>query len=148
MRKIILITTLILISNAISFGQVDNDYAITLKNMFEISGTENVYKAVIKQMFTMFKQQYSNAETELWEDLEKEFIKTSLNDIVEMLAPIYRKYMTQDDLEAIIKFYKTPVGKKFAENTPLIMQESMQIGQEWGIKIGQEFEKKMKGKGY
>ena len=48
----------------------------------------------------------------------------------------------------MIKFYETPIGKKFAQNTPLIMQESMQVGQQWGAKIFNDFETKMKAKGY
>jgi hypothetical protein len=50
--------------------------------------------------------------------------------------------------EKIIEFYQTPVGKKYAEKTPLIMQESMQVGQQWGMKIGQEFQNKLQEQGY
>ena len=63
-----------------------------------------------------------------------------------ILDEIIRK--TKEDLEEFIKFYQTPVGKKFAKNTPFIMQESMQIGQQWGMKIGENFKNKMKEKGY
>lgn len=148
MKKIISILTLLLVFTTISFGQVDTNYRKTLKKMFEVSGTEESYKTVITQLITMFKQQYSDVSDEIWDELANEFLKTSLNDLVDMLVPIYKKYLTQNDLEELIKFYYTPVGKKFAKNTPLIMQESMQVGQQWGVKIGQEFKKKMKEKGY
>jgi hypothetical protein len=36
------------------------------------------------------------------------------------------------------------VGKKFAKNNPAITQESMKIGQEWGMKIAQELKNKLK----
>jgi hypothetical protein len=113
-----------------AFGQADKEYSKTLKKMFEVSGSEESYQAAIKQMFTMFKQQYSNVKPDVWDDFEKEFSKTSLNDLTEMLVPVYFKYMTLSDLQELIK------------------QESMQIGQQWGIKLGQDFEKKMKEKGY
>jgi hypothetical protein len=80
--------------------------------------------------------------------LEKEFLKTSLDDLVDMLVPVYSKHLTLDDLQKIIDFYQTPAGKKYAEKTPLIMQESMQIGQQWGMKIGQKFQEKLQEKGY
>jgi len=127
---------------------VDQEYTQTLKKMFEVSGSEESYKTAIKQMFTMFKKQYSNVETEIWGDFEKDFSQTSINDLAEMIAPVYMKYMTKEDLEDLIKFYQSPIGKKFAKNTPMIVQESMQIGQEWGMKIGEDFAKKMKKKGY
>ncbi len=131
-----------------SFGQSDVEYAKTLKTMFEVSGSEVAYQTIIKQMFTMFKSQYSGVETNAWNDLEKELSSASMNDLTEMLTPVYLKHMTKEDLEEMIKFYKTPVGKKYAKSTPLIMEESMQVGQQWGMKIGQELDKKMKEKGY
>ncbi|MDP2060383.1 MAG: DUF2059 domain-containing protein [Flavobacteriaceae bacterium] len=148
MTKRFLTITLLLFVSITVFGQADKEYNETLKRMFEVSGSEKSYQAVVKQMFTMFKQQYSDVELDVWGDLEKEFSKTSLNDLTEMLVPVYSKYMTLEDLKELIKFYETPVGKKFAKNTPLIMQESMQIGQQWGMKVAQDFEKKMKEKGY
>ena len=129
-------------------AQVSDTYSPTLKQMFEVSGTENVYKTAITQVFSMFKQKYTDVGTEVWSELEAEFMQASLDDLVEMLVPVYSKHLTEEDLQAVIEFYSTPTGKKFAEKTPLITQESMQIGQEWGMKIGEEFVKKMEERGY
>ena len=148
MKKRILTFSLLIFLSVTSFSQEDKQYTETLNKMFEVSGTEGSYQAAIKQMFSMFKQQYSNVEVEIWTDLEKEFSKKSLNELTKMLVPVYSKYMTLEDLNELIKFYNTPTGKKYAKSTPLIMQESMQIGQQWGMKIGQDFEKKMKDRGY
>ncbi len=148
MTKVLTIVSFLVLLSVSTYGQVDTEYSKTLKKMFEVSGTEESYQAVIKQMYTMFKQQYTGVEVDLWNELEKEFSQTSMNDLTEMLAPVYSKYMTKEDLEEFIKFYQTPVGKKFAKNTPFIMQESMQIGQQWGMKIGENFKNKMKEKGY
>lgn len=148
MKKILTIFSFLLLTNISTFGQINKEYSEALKNMFEVSGAKESYQSAIKQMFKIFKQQYSNIESDVWNELEKEFSNTSINDLTEMLVPAYSKYMTIKDLRELIKFYKTPVGRKFAKSTPLIMQESMQIGQQWGIKIGQDFEKKIKEKGY
>lgn len=148
MRKTFFILACILISTWTSLAQETSDYDKTLKKMFEVSGSEDAYKTVITQWFIMFKEKYTTVEPEIWNDLENEFMKTSINDLVAMLSPVYSKYMSQDDIEGLITFYETPLGKKFATNTPLIMQESMQVGQEWGLKVSQEFQQKMKEKGY
>ena len=148
MTKRILTFSLLVFLSITSFSQEDKQYTKTLNKMFEVSGTEESYQAAIKQMFTIFKQQYPNVEIEIWTDLEKEFSKTSLSELTKMLVPVYSKYMTLEDLNELIKFYDTPTGKKYAKSTPLIMQESMQVGQQWGMKIGQDFEKKMKDIGY
>ncbi len=148
MKKLTTIIALILITFGLSFGQVDPEFKAALKNMFEVSGSEETYKTVIKQMVSMFKMQFTNVPEEHWNELEKEFLQTSLVDLVDMLVPIYSKHLTLDDIQKIIEFYHTPTGKKYAEKTPLITQESMQIGQQWGMQIGQDFQNKLKEKGY
>jgi len=96
----------------------------------------------------MFKEQYASVKEETWVSLEVEFKNTSINDLIELLTPTYQKHLTLEEIKGLIEFYETPVGKKYAQKSPLIMQESMQIGQQWGMKIGEEFAKKMKDKGY
>lgn len=54
-----------------------------------------------------------------------------MDDLVLMLSPVYAKYLNQNELQQLIEFYDSPVGEKLAESTPLITQESMQIGQEY-----------------
>lgn len=147
MKNFILTLALSLTFSALSFGQTDADYTKTLKKMFTLSGTEESYKYAIKQMFVIFKEQSPFVEASVWEEFEKEFSSTSIDKLVEMLAPVYQKYMTQVDLEEMIIFYQTPVGKKYAKNLSMIMQESMEIGQQWGMKIGQEIAYKLKEKG-
>lgn len=65
-----------------------------------------------------------------------------------MLAPVYIKYMTIEDLKEMKIFYQIPVGKKYAISSPMIMQESMQVGQQWGKKLGEDVIKKLQEKGY
>lgn len=148
MKKLILLFAISLFCASASFGQVDEDYTKTLRTMFEIAGTEDTYKTLINQMFMMYKSQYPNVEEEIWDEFEDEFMQTSMNDLVQMLAPVYSKHLTKEELLQIIQFYNSPVGKKLAKSTPLITQKSMQIGQEWGIKIGERFSEKLKQKGY
>jgi len=75
-------------------------------------------------------------------------MKASIDELVEMLAPVYKKHLSEDDLDKIIQFYNTPVGKKLAEATPAITQESMQVGQQWGMKVGQIVADKLEKAGY
>lgn len=148
MKKIICTLFLALAFNVSSFAQVDNGYKSSLKKLFEVSGTEEAYKAAIKQIIVMFKEQKTEVPAKVWDEFEQEFLNTSLDELVDMLAPVYQKYMTKEDLAQIVEFYNSPVGKKYAKSTPLITQESMEVGQAWGAKIGENFAEKLKKKGY
>ena len=148
MKKIAGIIVISLFTTTFSFSQSSPAYSAKIKTMFEVSGTAVSYKAAIKQMFTMLKQQKSNVPDSVWVEFEGEFMNTSLDDLVSMLEPVYAKHLSLDDLNQMIAFYQTPIGKKFAEKTPMITTESMQVGQQWGMKIGREFQEKLKAKGY
>jgi len=148
MKRVILVISILVVSLSSTFGQVDNSYKSTLKKMLVVAGSEQTFNSAIKQMFSMYKQQKTNVPDSIWVDLEQEMSKTSIDDLVNMILPVYQKYLTETDLNGIIEFYQTPIGKKYAEKTPLIMQESMQVGQQWGMEIGKKFEEKLKKKGY
>lgn len=138
------ILTIVLIFIGINvFGQADEEYGTALKKLFEVNGTNQTYQSAIKQMIIMYKQQNQDVSAEVWDEFENEFLKISLDDLSGMLVPVYSKYLTLDDLKVMIAFYETPVGKKYAANAPVIMQESMQVGALWGAKIGEDFAKRI-----
>jgi uncharacterized protein len=147
MKKILVIS--FLFATVLSANAQDNaSYKATLKKMLESAGSQAGFQSAIKQMFTMFRQQKSNVPAEVWNALETEMEKTSIDDLTTLLTPVYQKQFTEADLKEIIKFYETPIGKKYAGAVPVIMQESMQVGQEWGMKIGQDIMQKIAEKGY
>jgi len=49
------------------------------------------------------------------------------SDAINDLVPIYQKYFTKDDVDAITAFYQSPSGRKFVEKTPEIMGEFMAV---------------------
>ncbi len=49
--------------------------------------------------------------------------------IEEDMAKIYQKYFAETEVQDLIKFYKTPAGKKFARIQPLLFKEGAQIAQ-------------------
>lgn len=146
MKKILF--TLLVILTATATQAQSKTYSATLKKYLEVSGSMGAFKTAITQMMGSFKNMNASVPQEVWTELENEFKSTSMDELVTMLAPVYEKHMTEADLNEIIKFYSTPVGKKMAEKTPVIMQESMQAGQQWGMAVGQKVMAKLKEKGY
>lgn len=53
-----------------------------------------------------------------------------------VIAAVYDRHLSSDELRQIIAFYRTPVGQKVIADMPTIVQESMQAGQTWGAQIG------------
>lgn len=116
----------------------DAEYEELLSKYFEVSGSEQTFAIGIKQTVQTMRSQASGLDDETWNELEKEFLGTSIDELVEMLVPVYAKYLSADDLRGIITFYESPVGKKLSTTTPLLTQESMQVGGQWGMELGQK----------
>jgi uncharacterized protein len=123
-------------------------YATTLKKYMEATGGIETFKSVVNTMMTQFKPMYPSVPDEVWAEFSKEFSGTTLDDLVTLMAPVYEKHLTEADLNEVIKFYNTPVGKKVAGSTPAITQESMAVGQTWGMQVAGKIQAKMKEKGY
>lgn len=124
----------------------DAEYKELLSKYFQASGSEQTFEVAIKQTVRNMKGQASGLDDATWDELENEFLSTSMNDLVTRLMPVYQNYLSKDDLRAIIEFYESRVGKKLAANTPLITQESMQVGSEWGMELGQKVMKRIEEK--
>lgn len=87
----------------------------------------------------------SGVPGEFWDEFKKEITADGLIDLV---APIYAKYYTDEELLQLTAFYKSPLGQKITEKLPAISQESLTVGQEWGRKIGEKVVDRLKEKGY
>lgn len=144
MKKILVLIVVVFIGFSNVNGQeVDKKYIKTLNKMFKVSGTEESYKAVTTQYLDMFKNNFPDVDVDFWKELENGVLKVSIEELTELIAPIYVKYLSLDDLKELIKFYQSDIGKKLTKVTPLITVESMKIGEEWGRKLGEDIAKKL-----
>lgn len=139
---------LIVITVSVTGSAQSKTYPETLKKYLEASGSMSAFKSAVTSMMGSFKSMNNSVPEEVWNELEKEFLGTSLDDLVSMLTPVYERHMTEAELNDVIKFYNSPTGKKLAEKTPAIMNESMEAGQTWGAGVGEKVMKKLKEKGY
>ena len=48
-----------------------------------------------------------------------------VDEIISRLVPIYAKHYTTQELQEIIAFYKSPLGQKHIQTTPVVMKETM-----------------------
>ena len=51
----------------------------------------------------------------------------NLDEITEKLIPLYDKYFNENDLKALVEFYKSPVGQKYMDATPAMTKEIIDV---------------------
>ena len=134
MKKII-ITFVLLIS--FNFVQSQENYKSLVVDFMSAQGQFETFNATIDQMASMMALTLDDSEKEL---LSKEV----MGSLVDLLVPIYKNHFTEQDLEEAIELYKTPIGKKISEKTPIIAQETMQASMQWGMELAEKMQKYMK----
>ena len=53
-----------------------------------------------------------------------------IDEHIKALIPIYQRHFTKSDIDEMIRFYASPVGQKYLQEQPQMMQESMQSSME------------------
>jgi hypothetical protein len=64
--------------------------------------------------------------------------------LTDRMITIYHRHFSQPEIQQLIAFYTTPLGKRLLEETPQIGQESLVAGQQWGRALGPELENRIK----
>jgi hypothetical protein len=78
----------------------------------------------------MFREKVANPSPEQVKSVnaivDEEFQKIGMEDLIEEVVPIYQKHLTRSDVEAVIRFYSSPVGQKIRREQPAMARESLQ----------------------
>ena len=93
------------------------------EQLFIAMNMPDVYATAIKESV---EQQITAAPAlEKYKEDVKSFFDTCISwpVIKTEVAKLYLKYYTAEDLDALIKFYQTPAGKKVAVNGSVLMKE-------------------------
>ena len=133
--RLLILSILFTFSFNLSISQEDN-YKGLLTDFMKAQGQFETFNATIDQMTSMMG-------VTLNEDEKVEFTNDVMSSLIEMLMPIYKKHFTEQDLNDAIALFKTPIGKKISEKSPIIAQESMQASMQWGMELSTKLQKYM-----
>ncbi|GGA55952.1 hypothetical protein GCM10011507_04070 [Edaphobacter acidisoli] len=108
--------------------QIHQYYAIT-------HSIETAHKVMDQMVTAMQSTAPSYLPQNFWDDLRQ-----SINavDLEGAFIPAYQKYFSEEDMNAVLGFYKSPAGQHMLEAQPLISSYAQQELREIGQKIGQE----------
>lgn len=76
---------------------------------------------------------------EIVETFTKKFLARANSEaLLQQIMPIYSKYMSEDDVKAVIRFYKSPAGQRLLKVMPQMMQESSEAAKQWGDNLARQ----------
>ena len=78
-----------------------------IRKLLLLTGSDKLGAQVLVQMLGQFKQmpRFKKVPSKFWDDFQQE---ASVNDLIDLIVPIYDKHLSHPEVKAIIKFYKSP----------------------------------------
>lgn len=134
MKNPIVILTLI-VTFFTSHSQ-NESYKDVLLEYMEVQGSLDSFNNSIDQMSQMMGGQIEA-------DKLKPIMDEMFLSLVDALVPVYKNHLSIQDLKDGIEMYKTPIGKKIAQKTPLITQEAMNVSMQWGMEFSSKIQELM-----
>ncbi|WP_427983730.1 DUF2059 domain-containing protein, partial [Agarivorans sp.] len=107
----------------------------SIKALMQLSGSGQMGMQMMQQLLPALKRMVPDAPESFWVDVMAD---VNADEMENMVIPVYQKYLSEADVQAINRFYQTEAGQKLISVQPAIMQESMAIGQQWGQQIARQ----------
>lgn len=141
---------------AFAENAASSDRTADTRKLMDATGVLNfsqmVSQSIVMQFSKAMKARRADLPPEAYTIVNEEVNKlvgeemTRKGGYIDQVIPIYNKYLTQDDVKGLLKFYASPLGKKMVATLPLLMRESMQVGQQWAQALGPKLEQRLKTK--
>ncbi len=118
-------------------GPGDPAKATTIRHLLDLTGAARLALSGMEAMVPAQRAANPQIPAAFWAAFLAR-ARRALPQLVDSLVPVYASHFSQAELDQLVRFYESPIGKHLSEVQPLILQESMQVGQTWGAAIGRE----------
>lgn len=123
---------------ALAAEEVSREEALA-RQLLEATGGSEMALQMMEQMM-----QSLDAQPGLPPEFSERFLEeVDPAELEELLLPVYVKHLTASEMEAALEFYRSPAGQSILKKMPLVMEESIRLGQQWGMEVAQRVVEKM-----
>ena len=126
-------------------ANIDPQKDARIRELMDVTGAKNMGQQLIEAGMEQFRSsvldsQPDNPRAKQFVDafvvrFQKHFDADSLN---ERVIPIYDKYLTAEDLQGLLDYYRSPLGQRMLKVLPEVTRESQEVGFALGKKAAQE----------
>jgi uncharacterized protein len=125
--------------------KIDPAKEADIRQLMDVAGTKALMAQMMGTMETSIKPMLSNAfpPGDYREKLIDLFIakfksQSNLQQLLDLIVPIYDKYFSDKEIKDLIQYYRTPLGQKTIEVMPKLFAESQEAGRKWGEALGRQ----------
>jgi hypothetical protein len=107
------------------------------------------FKALMPIMMKNLKPAIVQGRADIDRDYEAlmpaliDMAQSRISELSDAAAAIYASNFSAEELRTLIAFYKTPAGQKLLQKQPVIVQQTMAAGQQFGQSVIVDMKKRM-----
>jgi len=102
-----------------------------IRKLIVLLGGLDVQKRSLQDELASLREKVPRLRAEDGEALAKEVDEKEIQPLIDNLVPVYDKYLTDEEVSELLKFYESPTGKRVAQALPQMREESRRITLEW-----------------
>jgi hypothetical protein len=91
--------------------------------------------AGMEQAFAVQEQQPAPALPAGFYDAFRARMRRDIGLFVDRLVPVYDSLYTADEVDQLIAFYRTPIGRRLLETQQQLSAAAAEVGRQWGTEL-------------
>ena len=118
--------------------------ATQVRELMDVVGVKTLMMQMNGQMAGAMQQRLPCVPGSYWQGFIDD---NSVQQVIDRMVPVYQKHFTAEDIDGLLKFYRSPLGQKLVTEMPQVTAEGAQIGQAWGQERGLQMIAELQQKG-
>jgi uncharacterized protein len=119
--------------------------AADIKHLLDLTGGVRVGERLLDRLFEAQRRSMPEVPEGVWQEARRAF---ETSELVELIAAVWDRHFSQEEIRGLIEFYESPLGTRLREMQPVILQESLFAGEEWGRRALERLQEKLLQKGF
>ena len=119
--------------------------AADIKRLLDLTGGVRVGERLLDRLFEAERRSMPEVPESVWQEARRAF---ETNELLELIAAVWDRHFSHDEILGLIAFYESPLGTRLREMQPVMLQESLLAGEEWGRRALERLQEKLLQKGY
>lgn len=125
--------------------KIDGSKEASIRQLMELTGTKSLGAQMMQTGMEQFRANVTESQPD--NPRAKQFIDAFVasfqkhfdpDSLTERIIPIYDKYLSEEDVNGLLQYYRSPLGQRMLKVLPEIARESQQAGFSLGQKAAQE----------
>ncbi len=107
-----------------------------IKELILMTGSPQTAIELMKQQMALLKKALP-LPPRAQDDFAEQFVAAvKLDEFIDLVVPVYARHFSEEEIDGLLAFYRSPLGRKVLQNLPAIASESQEVGRRWGSEIG------------